>query len=131
MTHMRHRHFGSSMDKNGRLKFISPAKKIYTGSPYFFPTSSPGYFFFIRLETEAINLLTSLDNGRSFWLTLVSGNASDTRILLNKKMEEKYFYHSIHSNFAMKRSLRFNEHKKINWFLRNFKCSFIEFLTRW
>jgi hypothetical protein len=28
MIHMRHRHFGSSMNKNGRLKFISPAKKI-------------------------------------------------------------------------------------------------------
>jgi hypothetical protein len=26
MTPMRHRHFGSSMNKNGRLKFISPAK---------------------------------------------------------------------------------------------------------
>jgi hypothetical protein len=26
MTRMRRRHFGSSMNKNGRLKFISPAK---------------------------------------------------------------------------------------------------------
>jgi hypothetical protein len=25
---MRHRHFGSSMNKTGKLKFISPAKKI-------------------------------------------------------------------------------------------------------
>ena len=35
MTHMRHRHFGSSMNKNGRLKFISPAKTLLTGRPYF------------------------------------------------------------------------------------------------
>jgi hypothetical protein len=35
MTHIRHRHFGSSMNKNGRLKFISPAKKLLTGRPYF------------------------------------------------------------------------------------------------
>jgi hypothetical protein len=40
MTHMGHRHFGSSMNKNGRLKFISPAKKIYTGRPDFFSSST-------------------------------------------------------------------------------------------
>ena len=28
-------------NKNGRLKFISPAKKCYTGRPYFLSTSSP------------------------------------------------------------------------------------------
>jgi hypothetical protein len=28
MTRMKHRHFGSSMNKNGRLKFISLAKKF-------------------------------------------------------------------------------------------------------
>jgi hypothetical protein len=28
MTQMRHRHFGSSMNKNGRLKFISPANNF-------------------------------------------------------------------------------------------------------
>ena len=41
MTHMRHRHFGSSMNKNDRLKFISPAKTFYTGRTYYFFTSSP------------------------------------------------------------------------------------------
>jgi hypothetical protein len=28
LTHMRHCHFGSSMNKNGKLKFILPAKKF-------------------------------------------------------------------------------------------------------
>jgi hypothetical protein len=28
MTQMRHRHFASSMNENGRLKFISPAKNF-------------------------------------------------------------------------------------------------------
>ena len=40
---MRHRHFGSPMIKNGRLQFISPAKKFYTGRPYVFSTSSPDH----------------------------------------------------------------------------------------
>jgi hypothetical protein len=35
-THMRHRHFGSSMNKNGGLKFISPAKKILDWLAIFF-----------------------------------------------------------------------------------------------
>ena len=29
MTRMRHRHFGSSMNKNGRLKIMLPAKKLF------------------------------------------------------------------------------------------------------
>ena len=36
MTHMRLRHFGSSINKNGRLKFISPVKKISHWQTIFF-----------------------------------------------------------------------------------------------
>jgi hypothetical protein len=34
--------FGSSMNKNCRLKFISPAKKFLDWQTIFFSTSSPG-----------------------------------------------------------------------------------------
>jgi hypothetical protein len=40
MTHSR------SMNKNGSLKFISPAKKCSTGRPYFFSSPSPDIVFY-------------------------------------------------------------------------------------
>jgi hypothetical protein len=43
---MRHRHFGSSMNKNGRLKFISPAK-ILDWQAIFFSTLSPAFHYFV------------------------------------------------------------------------------------
>jgi hypothetical protein len=61
--------FGSSMNKNCRLKFISPAKKFLDWQTIFFSTSSPGtvQYSTVQYSTAPFTLRSIFGTVPLFW----------------------------------------------------------------